>query len=157
MEGEPNRSNKGMRGFTTVEVITVLVIISILSAVAVTRIVTPRSFSLAAEADIVKTHLRYVHFRALSDVGTWGVSFAGSSYTVMRDGSIAGYRLPNEDSPTHTFPSGITTTEAVVTFDEWGTPVDGARNPVMSDITVHISGGGETVPVTVTKGTGFVP
>lgn len=159
------RLGRDISGFTIIEIIAALLIVGILSAVAVSRIGSTQSYSLAAEADILKTHLRYVHLRSLADVRTsptdvrtWGMSFAGNTYTMMLHGNSASYNLPNEDSPTHTLPSGITIeSPVIVTFDEWGTPVDASGNPVASNITINISAGGETIPITVTQSTGFVP
>jgi hypothetical protein len=61
---------------------------------------------------------------------------------------VAPYNLPNENSPTHTLPDGITVTGSTVTFDEWGSP--GASN-----IDLTMSAGGGTI--TITKNTGFIP
>jgi len=134
------------RGFTMIEIIAVLVILGIIAAVAMTRIVSIRDYKVVVERDILKTHLRYVQLRALSDDKPWGLSFAGSSYTARRDGNVAPYNLPNENSPTHNLPDGITVTGSTVTFDEWGSP---GSSPIEINI------GGEKI--TITKNTGFIP
>lgn len=147
-----------MSGFTMLEIIAVLVIIGVLAAVAVSKVINTQGVSAVVEADILKSHLRYVHMRALSDAATWGMSFSGTSYTMLRDGAEAPYNLPNEDSHTHQLPSGVTVSEATtVTFDEWGTPVDESGSPEVGNITISVSAGGETVSVTVTQNTGFIP
>ena len=135
-------------GFTMIEIIAVLVILGIIAAVAVTRIVSTLDYKVTVEKDILKTHLRYVQLRALSDDKPWGMSFAGSAYTALRNGNVAPYNLPNENSPTHTLPDGITVTGSTVTFDEWGSPGS-------SNIDLTMSAGGGTI--TITKNTGFIP
>lgn len=144
--GARNKINQ--RAFTILEVIAVMMIIGILSAIAVTRFISAEKYSAAAEADILKTHLRYVQFRALSDNSTWGMSFNVNSYTMLRDGNTAPYNLPNEGSATHTLPSGVTVSGGTVTFDEWG-------SPGTSSISISISPAGGTI--TITRNTGFIP
>lgn len=136
---------KNSRGFTMIEIIAVLVILGIISAVAVTRIVSILDYKVTMEKDILKTHLRYVQLRALGDDKPWGMSFAGSAYTALRDGNVATYNLPNENSPTHNLPDGITVTGSTVTFDEWGSP---GSSPIEINI------GGEKI--IITKNTGFI-
>jgi prepilin-type N-terminal cleavage/methylation domain-containing protein len=143
-----NINKKHPGGFTTIEIIAVLIVIGILSAIAVSRIASTQSSSVAVEVDILKMQLRYAQLRALSDDKAWGMSFAGNSYTMLRDGNTAPYNLPNENSPTHTLPSGITVTGNTVTFDEWG-------SPGTADIPISISPGGRTI--NITKNTGFIP
>lgn len=141
-------TRKAQDGFTIIEIIFVMIVIGILSVIAVSRVISTQSYSAITETDILKTHLRYAQLRALSDDKTWGMSFNGNSYTLLRDGSIAPYNLPNEDSSTHHLPSGITVSGSTITFDEWG-------SPGISDISIAISPGGGRV--TITKNTGFIP
>jgi len=144
--GVSNKINQ--RAFTILEVIAVMMIIGVLSAIAVVRFISVENYSAAAEVDILKTHLRYVQFRALSDNSTWGMSFNGNSYTMLRDGITAPYNLPNEGSPTHTLPAGVTVSGGTVTFDDWG-------SPGTSNISIYISPAGGTI--TITRNTGFIP
>jgi len=145
-KNDKNRQN----GFTLLEVIAVFVVIGLLSAVAMSRIFSAKDYSVIAEADILKSHLRYVHMRSLSDVGTWGMSFNGSSYTALQDGNPATIILPNENSATHTLPDGITVSGSTVTFDEWG-------SPGTSPVSITVSKDGATVEtIVITAYTGFI-
>jgi len=140
----------GRRGFTIIETIAILAILAILSAIAINRIGSTSTYTLVSETDTLKTHLRYVHFRALSDDVPWGMSFTGTAYTSLRNGATAPYNLPNESSATHTLPAGISVTGPTIAFDEWG-------SPGIANITITLSSGGETKTITVTKNTGFIP
>lgn len=150
MTGMNGSFGRRPRGFTMIEVIAVLLIAGILVAIALSRTDSMSSYTLAMEADILKMHLRYAQYRALSDDVTWGMSFASGSYTVQRDGATAPSNLPNEDSATHTLPSGYSVTGTNVAFDEWG-------SPGTADIVVTMTGGGESRNFTITKNTGFIP
>ncbi len=149
--GNMVRFGDNRSGFSIIEIIAVLIIIGILSAVALSRIPSTQSYEAASEVDILKMNLRYAKLRALSDDKPWGISFesggGGGKYTLLRDGNIAPYDLPNENSPTHPFPSGMDVSGAAVTFDEWGSP--GASN-----VEITVTPGG---PIIITKNTGFIP
>lgn len=130
------------------EVIAVIVIVAILLAVAVSRVVSTQNISALTEADVLKMHLRYAQLRALSDDVSWGMSFNGNSYTLLRNGNTAPYNLPNEDSPTHALPGGVAVSGSTVTFDQWGSPGD-------ANIQITVSNGGGII--IITKNTGFIP
>ena len=161
-------SAKGSRGFTLIEVITILVIMGILSAVVISRMGSTSTYSLASEVDILKTHLRYVQYRAMSDSVTWGMSFTGgsnSSYSLRVDKAATTSSLPNENSSTpwtHNLPPGITiTTEdgagTAIDFNEWGNPVDGSDKLLTSDYLISLSDSSSTQTVRITQNTGFIP
>ncbi|MDP2645546.1 MAG: type II secretion system protein [Desulfobacterales bacterium] len=145
--------DKNNSGFTLVEVIAVLVVIGIVAAFAVSSaLLFLSSYKLATEDAILRMHLRYVQYRALSDDLSWGMSFTGSSYTSLRNGNTSPYNLPNEAGATHTLASGVSfsPTPGNVIFDKWGSP--GANN-----VTITLSSGGEFKTVTITRNTGFIP
>ena len=139
-------------GFTMIEVIAVIIIIGIIAAVAVSKIASTRDYHVAAEADILKMNLRYAQLRSLGDDKHWGISFSGSSYTLLRDGNTAPYNLPNENSSVHTLPSGINVSGDTVIFNEWGTPVDPSGSALTNSINIIL---GEKT-ITVIKNTGFI-
>ena len=135
-------------GFTMIEVIVVLVLLGILTAVVTSRISSTSTYELAGEVEVVKTHLRYAQTRALADdENTWGIAFSSASYTLQKDGADAPTNLPGEDSATHNLPEDIScTTEITVTFDKWGSPGD-------SNNTITLDGS----DITITQNTGFIP
>lgn len=146
-----NRKNSynNPAGFTLIEVIAILTIIGIISAVAITKLSSTASYSVMSEADIVKSHLRYAQLRAMSDEVPWGISFTAGSYTLLKNGVTATTNLPNENSAIHNLQSGVTITSGAgttISYDNWGSP--GNTNKVI------ILSGSETI--TVTKNTGFI-
>jgi len=145
----PKGASEGNSGFTLIEMIAVLVVLGIIAAVAVAAILSQASFALYSEVDILKSHLRFVQYRALSDDVPWSVTFGGNSYTVLRDGATWPHSLPNDDSSTHQLPSGYSVSGSTVTYDEWG-------SPGISDVSVTLSGGGESHTIRITKNTGFI-
>jgi len=137
-------------GVTLIEFIAVFLLIAVVGGV-VLMLATGRNTDAAAQAAILKSHLRYVQSLAMANnTASWTVTFTGSSYTLNRNGSPATVNLPNESSSTHTFPSGVAITSMsgnTLSFSERGSP--GA-----ADFTLVLNG---TINIAVTRNTGFIP
>jgi prepilin-type N-terminal cleavage/methylation domain-containing protein len=145
------------RGFTLIEIIAVLVILLILTAVAVSRSMSTQN-DLIPQADIVKSHLRFAQLKALQDdVNAWSITFASTSYTLSCTGTncpSSPIQLPAESSSTYTFPSGtgitITSTSSPLNFDSWGSPVGGAATVTLDQ------SGSTSIVITVDANTGYI-
>jgi len=156
------------KGFTAIEIIAVIFIISIVGVLAISRMTSTKTYNVAAEVEILKANLRYAQFRALSDADkrygenatTWGIVLSANSYTLQK---TEGPNTTNpsffgESSSTHNLASGIsiTTGTGIITYDGWGIPaLNGA--PIAGDLTITITDGVSPKTITVTKNTGFIP
>jgi MSHA pilin protein MshC len=171
------------RGFTLIEMVTVLILISIFAILVTTATVyLSINSDLPNQTEISKSSLRFAQIKALNDAGDsdkWGIHLDSTSYTYYRNGEVAYYydktgnkvidNLPGEcgsiplicvNSPTHTLPSGMTITTGAgttVSFDKWGRPVDNGGNPLTTNINIVLSSGSGSSTLTVTKNTGFIP
>jgi len=148
------------RGFTLIEVVTVLVIIAIISVVVIARSVSTTDVDLASQLEMVKGHLRSAQASAMNTEGFWGINFSSATeyYLFQGVGSTTAIRLPGEENATVnlvTKGSALTiTTVRRVTFDEYGRPWNPTTTlPETADVTIQTSGGN----ITVTKNTGFIP
>ena len=144
---------KNNGGFTLIEVIAVLIILAIVTAVAVTRGMSTQN-DLIPQADTVKTHLRFAQLKALGDdVNTWGITFTTGSYslscTAGTNSTCPSSQLPSEMSSSHSFPSHVTATSTTVNFDSWG-------SPGTADVPIVLSENGNTTTVTVKAYTGYI-
>jgi Tfp pilus assembly protein FimT len=150
-----------------IEMVFVLVVLFIMSAVFMSRYVSTGTNELMIETDGLKTSLRYAQMKAMNDtVDTaplgWGLFPNSTSYTLVKNNITATSNLPGNSSPTHTFATGVTvmvTAGGVTTvaFNEWGIPVDGAGSPLTGNITLTVTKSGETpTNITVTRNTGFI-
>ncbi len=144
-------------GFTLIEVVAVIVIISIIAAYAVSRI----SFdtNLQAEVDKMKSHLRYVQHIALcgNNTYTWRINVNANSYTFTRWDGANNVAMPlpgvtGVANNTVNLPPGITVIAGTgtINFDQWG-------SPGTSDININLSDGSTNRGITVTRNTGFIP
>ena len=150
------------RGFTFIEIISVLVIISILGAVIVSRGFSTSVYTLKSEADRLKAHLRYAQVRAMNSSVAWGINIAdATSYSLFNSGNVANtVVLPGENGTTITL-SGITITtgQPIVSFDDFGRPhTDAAGTSLQAgNRTITLTSDGQTETITVTQNTGFIP
>lgn len=140
------------KGFTLVEIIAVLLLLGILSAVAVSHM-TQSSADLVGETEVLKGHFRFAQMKAMNANVTWGFRFTATTCTLQTNGvDSATVFFPGETTATHTLPSGMsmTYTASPVAINEWGSP--GATT-----ITVTVSKGGDSRVITITRNTGFIP
>ncbi len=153
------------RGFTILEVAAVLLLVGLLAVVAAVKL-GGNNAKATAEADAMRSVLRYAQSRAMADVYTWGVSFNSTSYSLFSNNpSQTGHALPGQGSSTHTLTSGVTLSgTSPIIFDWRGQPVTGYVTTAggsataatgYQNITVTESGG--SAGITVTPYTGFVP
>lgn len=137
------------RGFSMVQVIAALLVLGVIAVVVATR-QDISAIDVYREAEVIRAHVRYVQAVAMGhNTASWGVSFAGQSYTLLKDGSPSALQFPNEATSTRTLPRGLSFTSGagtVVTFDEWGTPGS-------SDVAVILSG---LETIRIRGNTGFV-
>jgi type II secretory pathway pseudopilin PulG len=148
-----------------IEIVVVLVVLFILSAVIISRYTTADSNELMAETDGLRANLRYAQIKAMSDTlqpnsnPRWELEISNAtSYTLYRrgdDGVRVSVNLPSEVplSSTHSLPAGVTLTSGVglvITFDDWGSPGS-------SNVSIALTQGTQTSIVSITKNTGFIP
>ncbi|MDP2644188.1 MAG: type II secretion system protein [Dehalococcoidia bacterium] len=150
---------RNQRGFTLLEIIAVLLVMGIISAVAVARYSSTNS-ELTSQTDLVRTRLRYAQLQAFNSNVVWGINFSATSYSLFKNGNTSDTaRLPGEGSTVVTLPAGISISTGIVSFDSWGTPyTDGPAASIQSgarSLTVTAAGGSKTI--TITPNTGFIP
>ncbi len=149
------------RGLTILEVIVVLVLIGILSAVIWSK--PPVDSTLAARAEAIKAHIRYAQVRSMNTERRWGVQSDGAGYWLFADGDPTGGRiiLPGETSAIVSLAShGISITPFLLSFDGWGRPCSdkAARNPITKELVLNVTAPGQTTrQIKVTPDTGFIP
>lgn len=137
-----------------IEIIVVLFVMAIFITVIATRYVSVAN-DLLAEAEILKSHLRYAQIRAMNgdDTETWGIHLADAkSYILYKNNAQATDILPGETAQIHTFPAGVSVTSGVgttVNFDKWGSRDSGPE-------TITLTQGAETRNITISNKTGYV-
>jgi prepilin-type N-terminal cleavage/methylation domain-containing protein len=136
----------GEWGMTFIEVIVVMVIIGILSAVVIPRL-DFASFSQASvdgAAQLVASDIRYAQEFAMANRVSKSIIFASGS-------GVYTFNPIHTLDPSGQIPSGITiTNNFTVTFNSFGEPTTGGGG------SVTISGGGQTKTISLVNYTGKV-
>ena len=140
-----------------IEIVVVLIVMAIMATFFITQV--PTGNDLIAQAEILKSHLRYAQIKAMNDTdvstpGGWGIHLSNnSSYILYRNNATANDILPGETAQTHTLPTGIivstTCANATCNFDKLGSP--GATT-----LTMTLTQGASTSTISITRNTGFV-
>jgi MSHA pilin protein MshC len=146
------------QGFTMVELVTVMVIIGILAAVAVPRFFEINTFDSRAYYDQLLSHLRYAQKAAVAQHSFVCVAFTANRISLTQGATTActGGDLVNTagEAMISEAPHGVTLTQyANFNFDAMGRPVDAAG---VSTATQRITVSGYDSPVTVEAETGYV-
>jgi MSHA pilin protein MshC len=131
------------KGFTLIEIITVLVLVGVVSSIAIISTSTGNA-DLSASTDKLKVHLRYAQSRAMNSDTSWGIQFNGASYTLLKDmgGTNQPVVLPGESSLSVSLPLSLA---GSVKFDTWGHPTG------LSTIVLG------SASIVITPDTGFIP
>jgi len=144
---------KSNKGFTLIEVISVLILIGIISVVMIARMSNTADYDLASQLEAVKAHLRLAQSRAMSWNKSCGVNFNSQTTYYLFDASapdtpvqMLGEKNATVDLVDKDSTLKITSAPQVITFDAYG-------SPGTATVTVATNGGN----ITITKNTGFIP
>jgi prepilin-type N-terminal cleavage/methylation domain-containing protein len=148
------------KGFTWIELIVVMTMMAILSAVVATSMMDDNT-DLVAETQVIKAHLRYTQLRSINTDDVWYIKFTATSYSLFKSGDATATLLPGEDNLTNTLPSGLNINYGasdMVSFNTWGKPCtdDAGLTLQAADRTLIVSNASETRNIAITKNTGFI-
>ena len=159
------RISGSQRGFTLFEAVVVLVLMGIVSVVIISRATLAVDSTVVAEAEALKSQLRYAQRRAMSTGDAWGINISGNSYSMFyNDGTLTTVAMPGYGETSRDLGTlGITLSGAPLdgnfSFDSWGRPCSGSTgtSALTSNRTLTVSKGSRSETITITKNTGFIP
>jgi len=160
-------------GFTLIEVVVVLIVLSIVTTVIISRSFITGTNELMVETDGLKSSLRFAQIQALNDdTKKWGIHIPNSTtYRLYREDADATSMIPlkgaDGDPVTVACPKNchqlqgsvqITSPSSAKTinFDKWGRPMDGSTL-LSADFSIILGQGTQTSTITITKNTGYIP
>lgn len=145
------------QGFTLIELIMVVVIISILAVTVAVK--WPSGMKEDAASLDFKRAVRYAQHHAMTHefqgaAKAWGIAVTGNRYSIRRaDNSEAA----DQDFTNQTLPDNIAIANGSVWFNGLGEPINtGTGIPLAGDTTFTIGAGSQIRTITVRAGTGYV-
>jgi prepilin-type N-terminal cleavage/methylation domain-containing protein len=161
-------------GFTIVEIIVVLLLLSILAATVLGRSITSSTIDLNSATEKIRNQLRFAQAeamkRAYEAYPVWGVKSAGNQYWMFRgttpDVAANEARVPGGDYPgasnrINQADIGVTVSDYTVFFDRIGKPYTAYTNPTTNTplntpLSINVSAGSENRTITITPETGLI-
>jgi len=130
-------------GFTLIEIVVVLVLISIIAATVFGRSITIDQINFVGQAAKIASHVRYAKSMAMKRSETWGVFSSGNEYWMFQgnEGNLMNKQdLPGQESNTVSLSDlGLTMTTFILFFDGTGKPYElNLSNPLISDLQINI-------------------
>lgn len=130
-----------IKGFTLIELITVMMLIGIIAVTISMNIPSSSTYSLSSITEQLRRDIRYTQTLAMSLNTNYSLILSTSSYTISP--------APPEGAYTVAMPSGITLSAVTITFNSMGAPGSAAS------VTITAAGVGSDT-LTVSAETGFV-
>ena len=161
-----NGSHPG--GFTLVELVMILLVMGVVTAVAAGQVTTD-DYDLIGRTEVLKAHLRHAQARAMNTDVVWGVEFdSDNHYWLFKNGDPEDKAmLPGENSLTVDLAAfDLSVAEAgtgmVLSFDGWGRPCTdaGANTPQAEGDgwrTITLTSDEDNRVVKVYNNTGYIP
>jgi prepilin-type N-terminal cleavage/methylation domain-containing protein len=158
------KMTRNHRGFTIVEIVVVLVLISIIAAAAFRRSITTDQMNFVSQYDKIQNQVRYPQSMAMKRSEWWGISCDTNNYWIFtgtNESTVANHRqLPGQQNTLISLSDlGINMSGFTVFFDEYGRPYDSVWTvPLVSPaLTVNLDdGGSESRSFSIEPETGLV-
>jgi prepilin-type N-terminal cleavage/methylation domain-containing protein len=155
-------------GFTIIEIVVVLIVMSIVVAFAIGRGRITNA-DLKVQTEVLKSRLRHAQARAMNDNMPWGIqtNSSGGSYWLFRydtdSATLTTIKLPGVNSNTVDLAAeGMNMTAGTYSFDDRGIPYyatysgtpPGAQ--ISESRSITLSKGSDNYSIIITRNTGFI-
>ena len=148
-------------GFTVIQLLMVIIIISIVAATASVRAPSTDAFQTEGFSSVLLQDLRMTSVLSMTQNQQYRIVFSANAYSVQDQNGSALTNYPEIASGVITFPTGVTVTPNptpsgnTIIFDSLGHPFDGA-GAALATTTFAVNSNGRITNVTLNAETGYV-
>jgi prepilin-type N-terminal cleavage/methylation domain-containing protein len=157
------KTTRNNRGFTIIEIVVVMVLISIIAAAAFSRSITTDQMNFVSQYDKIQNQVRYPQSLAMKQGKEWGFACNGSDYWIFtgtNETIVANHRLlPGQQETLISLNDlGVTMDGFTVIFDKYGIPYEPDwTTPLNPALVVDLTdSGSESRSFTILPETGLV-
>ena len=136
---------RNQRGFTLIEIVVVLVLISIIAATVFTRSITTDQINFGAQTEKIKSHIRYAQSMAMKRNQAWGILCNGNEYWLFGPGAsppiaITPVQMPGQNAAKISLSDqGLDIPSPfILYFDSHGRPYQLATGVLVADLAITI-------------------
>ena len=149
------------RGFTIVEIVVVMVLISIIAAATFSRSITTDQINFVSQYDKIQNQVRYPQSMAMKQGKEWGFACDGSDYWIFTGTNKTTNHelLPGQEATLISLTDlGVTMDGFTVIFDKYGIPYSPDwTTPLGADLVVDLTdSGSESRSFTIVPETGLI-
>ena len=150
------------RGFTILEIVVVMVLISIIAAATFTRSITTDQINFVGQVDKIRQHIRYAQSLAMKSNEIWGIESNATQYWLFKNNTSNEVQLPGVQTAKISLSDlGITMNNFTVFFNKkFGVPyksiIFNSKVEPGFPLFITITAGTESVTFSVTPETGLL-
>jgi prepilin-type N-terminal cleavage/methylation domain-containing protein len=148
------------RGFTLIEIIAVLVLMSIIAAGVLVRGMNTDQIDLIAQTAKIRNQIRYAQAPAMKRSEVWGIKCFANQYWLFEGNNANSKPLPGEKIDIISLTDlGVGMNAFTVYFDELGVPwkfYDFVKVTTGNPLNITISGASDSVTLSITPETGLI-
>jgi prepilin-type N-terminal cleavage/methylation domain-containing protein len=158
--------NRNNHGFTIVEIVVVLVLISIIAAAVFTRSITTDQINFVSQAEKIRNHIRYAQSLAMKRGEIWGIKCDGNYYWLFNWKKIfddkKAIKLPGEENDKIPLSDlGITMNGYTLFYKQYGVPYQTSPNSpvtIAAPLNINITAvdASQSMTISVTPDTGLI-
>ena len=150
------------RGFTLVEIVVVLFLITIITVAVFSHSITTDQINFVGQVDKIRQHIRYAQSLAMKRNEIWGITSDANKYSLFKKNTSNKVQIPGEqNAEIYLSDLGVTMNSFTVYFNKkfgvpylsilFNTPVD-SDNP----LSIVITAGSQTRTLVITPETGLI-
>ena len=150
------------RGFTILEIVVVMVLISIIAAATFTRSITTDQINFVGQVDKIRQQIRYAQSLAMKSDEIWGIRSDGTEYWLFENNTSNEVQLPGGKTAKISLSDlGITMNNFTVYFNKkfgvpWKSIIFDSQVEPDNPLFITITAGTESVTFSVTPETGLL-